>query len=322
MDIERSRERSRSAEKPSNFRIDSRSFFLTYPKLDLSKEEALQLLQLKLAGKPITGAVVCRELHEDGTPHIHAYILLEKRFNCKNARFWDLNGHHGDYQMAKSIEAVSKYIKKDGDFVEFGTLDWKEKVNARAEHRRCLGAKMLEPNTTLKDILQMDPSLALEAHNLQKALAACKQAFIEPKTTDDVKGIWIFGPAGVGKSYLVRELEPSLYQKAQNKWWDGYKGQPAVLIDDFDKSGTCLSHYMKSWAESYGCDGEQKGSTMPLALERFYVSSNYSPDELWGAHKENEKPDLELVAAIKRRFKICYLENRERYQIIKDSLTN
>jgi len=318
MDLEHVRERSRSAEKPSKFRIDSRSWFLTYPKLDLSKEEALRLLQLKLASKPITGAVVCRELHEDGSPHIHAYILLEKRFCCQNARFWDLNGHHGDYQMAKSIEAVSKYIKKDGDFVEFGTLDWKEKVNARAEHRRCLGAKMLEPGTTLKEILQMDPSLALEAHNLQKALAACKQAFIVPKTTDDVKGIWIFGPPGVGKSHLVRDLEPSLFQKAQNKWWDGYGGQSAVLIDDFDKMGTCLSHYLKIWSDRYGCDGEIKGATIPLAHERLYITSNYTPDELWGGQ---ENKDLELVAAIKRRFKICYLENREKYQEIKDSLT-
>jgi len=319
MDIERSRERSRSAEKPSKFQINSRSFFLTYPKLDLSKEEALHLLQLKLAGKPITGAVVCRELHEDGSPHIHAYILLETRFNCRNKNFWDLNGHHGNYQMAKSIEAVSKYIKKDGDFIEYGTLDWKEKVNARAEHRRCLGAKMLEPGTTLKDILLMDPSLALEAHNLERALTACKQAFITPLTTDDVKGIWIFGPAGVGKSHLVREIEPSLYLKSQNKWWDTYNGEPSVLIDDFDKMGTCLSHYIKIWADKYGCVGEKKGSQTPLCYSKFYITSNYSPDELWGVQEDR---DLELIAAIKRRFKFYYMESREKYEDIKKALLN
>ena len=181
---------------------------------------------------------------------------------------------------------------------------------------------MLDPATTLADLLQEDGIDCRQAHHLQKALAACKQAMVTPMTTEDVKGIWIFGPAGVGKSHLVRELEPSLFLKAQNKWWDGYGNQPAVLIDDFDKMGTGLSHYLKIWADRYGCDGEQKGSTIPLAHSRLYVTSNYSPDELWGAHKENEMPDLELVAAIKRRFKIRYLENREKYQQIKDSLTN
>jgi len=322
MDLEHVRERSRSAEKPSKFRIDSKSWFLTYPKLDLGKEEALQLLQLKLAGKPIVGAVVCRENHEDGSPHIHAYVLLAKEFTCRDVHFWDLNGHHGNYQKARNIKAVAKYIRKDGDFVEFGTLDWQEKVSSVEEKRRYINKKMLDPATTLADLLQEDGIDCRQAHHLQKALAACKQAMVTPMTTEDVKGIWIFGPAGVGKSHLVRELEPSLFLKAQNKWWDGYGNQPAVLIDDFDKMGTGLSHYLKIWADRYGCDGEQKGSTIPLAHSRLYVTSNYSPDELWGAHKENEMPDLELVAAIKRRFKIRYLENREKYEDIKNSLTN
>ena len=75
MEIERSR--SRSQEKAKKFRIQSKSWFLTYPKLDKSKEEALALLKNKLAGKPYVGMVVCRELHEDGSPHIHAFVLLK-----------------------------------------------------------------------------------------------------------------------------------------------------------------------------------------------------------------------------------------------------
>ena len=53
---------------------------------------------------------------------------------------------------------------------------------------------MIKEGTTLKDLLHEDPSLALEAANLQKSLAACKQAMLEPCTTDDVKGIWLMGP--------------------------------------------------------------------------------------------------------------------------------
>lgn len=303
------RERSRSNEKPSKFRIDSKSWFLTYPKLDLGKEEALQLLLLKLAGKPVQGAVVCRELHEDGTPHIHAYVLLEKQFSCKDVNFWDLNGHHGNYQKARNIKAVAKYIRKDGDFLEHGSLDWQEKVSSVEEKRLYINKKMLDPATTMADLLQEDGIDCRQAHHLQKALAACKQAMITPKTTEDVKGIWVFGPPGVGKSHAVRALEPSLFQKAQNKWWDGYTGQPAVLIDDFDKMGTCLSHYLKIWADRYGCDGEIKGATIPLAHERLYITSNYSPDQLWRA-EEGKEQDLELIAAIKRRFVFVHLETR------------
>jgi len=311
---------SLAPEEKTKFRIDSKSWFLTYPKLDLSKEMALQLLILKLSGKTVQGAVVCRELHEDGSPHIHAYILLEKQICCRDVHFWDIAGHHGNYQKARNIKAVAKYIRKDGDFVEYGTLDWQEKVLSVEEKRRYVNKIMTDPDTTLKDLLQDDHFDARQAHHLQKALAACKQAIITPCETEDVKGIWIFGPAGMGKSHLVRELEPSLFLKAQNKWWDGYEGQRAVLIDDFDKMGMCLSHYLKIWADRYGCDGEKKGSTIPLAHERLYITSNYSPDELWGAHKEGEKPDLELIAAIKRRFTFHYLESRDNYEAVKARL--
>ena len=262
--------------------------------------------------------MVCR-LHEDGSPHIHAYILLEDRFNCQNKNFWDLNGHHGNYQMARVHRGRLQVHQEGRRLRRVPAFSTGKKVNARAEHRRCLGAKMLEPGTTLKDILMMDPSLALEAHNLERALTACKQAFITPLTTDDVKGIWIFGPAGVGKSHLVREIEPSLYLKSQNKWWDTYNGEPSVLIDDFDKMGTCLSHYIKIWADKYGCVGEKKGSQTPLCYSKFYITSNYSPDELWGVQEDR---DLELIAAIKRRFKFYHMESREKYQDIKDALLN
>lgn len=32
--------------------------------------------------------------------------------------------------------------------------------------------------------------------------------------------IWIFGEAGVGKSYYCKSFNP--YLKSFNKWWDGY----------------------------------------------------------------------------------------------------
>jgi hypothetical protein len=70
--------------------------------------------------------------------------------------------------------------------------------------------------------------------NLIKAKCAYKM-LEEPQDKEDTRGFWYWGAPGLGKSHAVRTSEKDLYLKAQNKWWDGYTGQKAVLLDDFDK---------------------------------------------------------------------------------------
>lgn len=40
-------------------------------------------------------------------------------------------------------------------------------------------------------------------------------------THDKMRGLWIWGEPGAGKSTLARKHN-GYYLKAQNKWWDGY----------------------------------------------------------------------------------------------------
>lgn len=76
------------------------------------------------------------------------------------------------------------------------------------------------------------------------------------------RGVWIYGPSRTGKSTYARKEWPQAYDKLQNKWWDGYTGQKAVILDDLDTD--TLGHFLKRWMDVHPCNGESKGKTVAL----------------------------------------------------------
>ncbi|QBO66578.1 replication associated protein [Papaya yellow leaf curl virus] len=112
---------------PKRFQINAKNYFFTYPKCSLTKEEALSQM-LNTQTQPSKKFIkICREIHEDGAPHLHVLIQFEGKFKCQNNRFFDLvsptrSAHfHPNIQGAKSSSDVKSYMEKDGD-----TLDWGE----------------------------------------------------------------------------------------------------------------------------------------------------------------------------------------------------
>ena len=74
-------------------------------------------------------------------------------------------------------------------------------------------------------------------------------------------------------------------------------------MDDLDKTGACLAHYMKIWADGYAFNAEIKGGMVRPRYTTLLVTSNYLPEDIF-------TDDAELVAAIRRRFKVIMLEDR------------
>ncbi|AHA82230.1 AC1 [Tomato leaf curl Karnataka virus 3] len=127
---------------PNRFKINAKNYFLTYPKCSLTKEEALsQLLNIHT---PTSKKFIriCRELHEDGTPHLHVLIQFEGKFQCKNNRFFDLTSptrsahFHPNIQGAKSSSDVKSYMEKDGDVIDHGVFQ----VDGRSARGGCQSA--------------------------------------------------------------------------------------------------------------------------------------------------------------------------------------
>lgn len=86
---------------------------LTWPQCSLSKEDVLLQLEQICAVKEY---VIASEKHLDGSPHVHAFVKFSKKVTLSPTKF-DIFGHHGNYQVAKSWNAAAKYCKKDGDYI-------------------------------------------------------------------------------------------------------------------------------------------------------------------------------------------------------------
>jgi len=112
---------------------------LTWPHCTLTKEECLERLQA-LPGPAIKHYVICREKHEDGSPHLHAYLNYETKV-AFGPRRWDLGPEiHGDYEPCNSWRHWAKYCQKDGDFIANFDL---EAATAKKASGRDLNKRLL-----------------------------------------------------------------------------------------------------------------------------------------------------------------------------------
>jgi len=237
--------------------------------------------------------VIAREEHQDGNFHLHAFLKYEKKVQWTATR-WDIDSYHGNYQQAKCWKAVQHYCKKGGQFI--ASIDTESAAQKR-------GKKNMHILTgDLQELVQSGAISALQIPQALKARASWN-LLGPPVDQPENRGIWIYGDPGIGKSHYVRTKEPSLFLKSQNRWWDGYKGEEAALIDDFDKRGECLDHYLKNWADRWAFTGEIKGYTVPINIKRLYITSNYTIEQLW-------PDDPVLLEALQRRFKVIHMTDR------------
>jgi len=161
------------------------------------------------------------------------------------------------------------------------------------KYRHAIG---LAAHGDIDDIIEIDPVLYVQHYHALKRIVQDHPD--KPDDLEDVCGEWLYGDAGVGKSYTAREENPDYYDKPANKWWDGYQGEDCVLIDDLDMVHAVLAHHLKRWADRYSFPAEMKGTTVQIRPKKIVVTSNYTIEQIFGNCGEA------CVKALKRRFRV------------------
>lgn len=236
-----------------------------------------------------------QEVGAAGNLHWQLFAAFEKKVRLSGVKSAIGNGH---WEPSRS-DAAEDYVWKEetrvpGTQFELGQKAFKR--NSSTDWHRIV---TLAKEGKVSQILDQEPQVGIKHYRTLKQLSV--DFMVCPPNLPGPCGKWIYGPPGVGKSHWVREQWGSdLYIKAQNKWWDGYRGQKFVLLDDFDAK--VLGHYLKIWCDAYAFTAETKGGTMQIRPDLFIITSNYKPEDLF--------EDPVLAEAVSRRCQRIYIPFR------------
>lgn len=234
-----------------------------------------------------------KEVGEMGTPHLQGYAVFGKP--CRGSFLKKI--HPSAYWASANGTTAENvtYCSKEGLFFEKGVRPMeKERVNklgGDAEKRRWEDAF---DSAKRGDLDSIPADIRLKYWRNLKSIKTDYMPDIPD--AEDVTGVWIYGPAGCGKSRMARSDYPGAYLKRVNKWFDGYQDQDYVIVDDIDLSHGYMSYDLKMWADRYAFAAETKGGMIKIRPKKIIVTSQYRIEDIWA--------DSETRDALNRRFKI------------------
>lgn len=210
------------------------------------------------------------ERGEEGTPHLQGYLELAIKLRLGGVKLIrGLGRAHFELRKGNQTQAVD-YCRKDDDFHQFGAL-----FGSSQGRRSDLDSikELLDSGAT--DLTISDEHFG-SFIRYNRGIAAYR-ALRNRRTTRPLKVVVLWGPPGTGKTGYVFAREPSLWISSDPtlKWFDGYRGESAVLLDDFH--GECASSFILRLLDIYPFQVPIKGGWVDWVPDRIYITSNIPP---------------------------------------------
>jgi len=236
-----------------------------------------------------------KEVSSTGTPHLQGFICFENATSLGSV-ITKMPGCHIS-TMNGSLRQNELYCSKENDLIERGVKPLSNDDKGRCNQLRY---KRAYDNAKIGNFDAIDADMMTRHYNTYKRIHI--DYHIKPAPLPEVTGLWIHGPAGVGKSNWVFKTYPDHYIKSRNQWWQSYQLEDVVCLDDLGYTDSSkLISYLKDWGGQYPFQAETKGGSMQIRPKLFIVTSQYSIENLY-------RGDADTIAALKRRFTIMPME--------------
>lgn len=222
-----------------------------------------------------TRITVSKEVGETGTPHLQGAVTFKRMYTFEQVKKLHGAAH---WELAKATQDFN-YCRKAGSEV------------IRDEDHRCSGKR-----TDIEDIRDDIVAGADLKQIMKKARTyggiqfATKwfNLFEEhlPMGTK-IQVHWYYGNTGTGKTRRVLE-QCKPFMPLSFKWWEGYEGQDAVLLDDL-RPAWCAPEQLLRLLDPYRYQYrvEVKGGSKPLVATKIFVTTPWHPEDFWKDLKED-----------------------------------
>ena len=273
----------------------AKKFFLTYPQCDLPKQELLDALSSN-PDRPIIWAVLSRELHEDGNPHLHVALEFKAAIRFRRADYFDVAGYHPNIQSMRFLWKCLDYVtKSDPEPLTYGPVpsrtfggsghnsvgdDVASKIIEGASYDEIVA---LHPGYALTNKRKLDEFIAYQSVKRQRlnllpwsGISTTATIHTEPDiailidwlNTSIKKDrpprspqLFLFGSPGIGKTRLINQLSEylSIYQIPRDEaFYDSWedKAYDLAVLDEFKSNKTI--QWLNTWLD---------GNPMPLRMK-------------------------------------------------------
>lgn len=254
------------------------------------------------------------ELSASGTPHLQIY--LQTKPNPKNRNGWSLKW------MKENINGKVHWERRKGTHEE--ALDYVRKVDTRTNGPWTMGVytgnepqstanankknkqtmdevkQLIDNGTTDNELWQTHFSIMTRFHKMFNAYRLSLQ---DKERKWHTRCLILVGPPGTGKSHMAQvigERQGGAYWVRKPKsggtdWWDGYDGQPVVVIDEY--YGWLPFDTLCRMCDRYPFMVETKGSMVPFLAKLIVITSNVTPRSWYS----DEAVPADRWAAFERR---------------------
>lgn len=219
-----------------------------------------------------------------GTTHFQGYIEFKR---TQTLQFVSRLLPHAHWEVRRGTQqqAIDYCTKQDGTYVEGPWTHGVLMLNQPGRRNDLLELKAaIDAGTSMTEIAQeMFPVMANYSRWAKEY-----RMLITPDRDTPPRIYILVGPPRTGKSRFCRRVAPLAYWKYPNKgesdWWDGYDGQPDVILDDF--YGWIRYNSMLRLCDRYPYVVETKGGHAKFVSKRIFITSNVEP-ELWYSRVDN-----------------------------------